>query len=442
MKAPKAGVDDFAASGRAEADLAELPRADVAAGPTCARIADDFLFTWPEADVQIEVTTVKEHSEGITAELAVTLTGRELTWGRLALASTTARGQIAKRLAQQHRALPWGTLIEQACRLTVKALRAGSPLVAVHPAPRPGRQQNLIEGLTIPLGETSVGYGDGDHGKGWIACLVTVALATGHAFPYIRPTRSGLRVAYLDWESTQEDFEARLDAIARGAGLRIPPDLIYYRALSRPLAAEAGPLRADFARLGVQAAVIDSLIPAAGDEPEGTAAAISALNALRSFAGVTRFAISHVSKTSAEQLRGALRPFGSVFMRNLVRSAWEIRRDEDAPADELRLAAFHRKHNLGPKAPAVSLALHFAPDGALTVAGADLTEAPALLARASLPVQIEHALRAGAVTAADLAERLSAPKATIDRTLARLAGRGAIVKLSETKPFSWGLAAR
>src|SRR5687767_13403988 len=109
MKAAKAGVDDFAASGHAEADLVELPRAHVAASPDCTRIADDFLFAWPDADVRIEVTTVKEHSGGITAELAVSLSGRELHWGSLALASTPARGQLVKRLAQQHRALPWGT---------------------------------------------------------------------------------------------------------------------------------------------------------------------------------------------------------------------------------------------------------------------------------------------------------------------------------------------
>jgi hypothetical protein len=442
VKAGKVGADDFAATGHAEADLAEVPRANVAAGPDCTRIADDFLFTWPDAAVGIEVTTVKEHSEGITAELAVSLGGRELHWGRLALASTPARGLLVKRLAQQHRALPWGTLVEQACRLTVREVRAGSPLVAVHPTPRSARQQNLIEGLTVPLHETSVAYGDGDSGKGWIGCLVAVALATGHAFPHIRPTQRGLRVAYLDWETTQEDFEARLDAIVRGAGLTLPPGLVYYRSLSRPLAAEAGALRADFARLGVQAAIIDSLIPASGEEPEGTAAAIGALNALRSFIGVTRFALSHVSKTSAEQLRGPLRPFGSVFMRNLVRSAWEIRRDEEAGPDELLLAAYHRKHNMGPKSPALSLSLRFAPDGALTVAPADLAAAPTLLSRASVSVQLEAALRAGASTSADLAARLAISKATVDRTLVRLAIKGTVIKLSTTKPFTWGLAAR
>jgi AAA domain len=332
--------------------------------------------------------------------------------------------------------------VEQACRLTVREVRAGSPLVAVHPARRSARQQNLIEGLTVPLNETSVGYGDGDSGKGWLGCLVAVALATGHAFPHIRPTQRGLRVAYLDWESTQEDFEARLDAIARGAGLTLPPGLVYYRSLSRPLAAEAGALRADFARLGVQATIIDSLIPASGEEPEGAAAAIGALNALRSFIGVTRFALSHVSKTSAEQLRGPLRPFGSVFMRNLVRSAWEIRRDEEAGPDELLLAAYHRKHNMGPKSPALSLSLHFAPDGALTVAHADLAAAPTLLARASVSVQLEAALRAGATTSAALAARLKISKATVDRTLGRLAIKRTVIKLSTTKPFTWGLAAR
>lgn len=224
-------------------------------------------------------------------------------------------------------------------------------------------------------------------------------------------------------------------AITRGAGLTIPPGLVYYRSLSRPLASEAGALRADFARLGVQGAIIDSLIPASGEEPEGTGAAISTLNALRGFTGVTRLAISHVSKTSAEQTRGALRPFGSVFMRNLVRSAWEIRRDEDAAPEALHLAAFHRKHNMGPKAAPISLALRFATDSAVTVAHADLADAPDLLARAGTSTQILAALRPGAQSVAALADTLRLPPDTVRRSLNRLASRD---KVHPPFPSPWG----
>jgi hypothetical protein len=49
VKPAKVGVDDFAAAGHAEADLADLPRAPVAAQPTCTRTADDFVFAWPDA---------------------------------------------------------------------------------------------------------------------------------------------------------------------------------------------------------------------------------------------------------------------------------------------------------------------------------------------------------------------------------------------------------
>ena len=105
MKPAKVGVDDFAAAGP-DAALADLPRTAVTVEPTRTRIADDFVFEWADAGVRIEVTTVREHSEGITAEMAVSLAGTELHWARLALASTPGRVQLVKRLAQQHRALP------------------------------------------------------------------------------------------------------------------------------------------------------------------------------------------------------------------------------------------------------------------------------------------------------------------------------------------------
>ena len=71
------------------------------------------------------------------------------------------------------------------------------------------------------------------------------------------------------------------------------------------------------------------------------------MNALWSFAGTTRLVLAHVSKAAADQLSGAARPYGSVFVRNLARSAWELRRAEEAGPDELLIAAYHRKSTAG-----------------------------------------------------------------------------------------------
>jgi hypothetical protein len=116
--------------------------------------------------------------------------------------------------------------------------------------------------------------------------------------------------------------------------------------MSRSLADEAPRLRADLARQDVQLIIVDSLVPACGPEPEGADATIRTLNALRSFAGTTRLVIAHVNRNDADKTRGTTRPWGSVFVRNLARAAWEIKRIEtDGP--DLVLGAYLTKRNDG-----------------------------------------------------------------------------------------------
>jgi hypothetical protein len=272
--------------------------------------------------------------------------------------------------------------------------------------------------------------------------LIAVALGTGQGFPYLRPMRRGVTTAYLDWESTEEEVAARVDGICHGLGVDLPPGSILYCPMYRALADEAPRLRADFARHGVSFVIVDSFGPAAGAEPESADSTIRAMNALRSFTDTTKLVLAHLSKAAADQPTGATRPYGSVFVRNLARSAWELRRAEETESGELLVAAYHRKHNGGRRAPAFGLRLRFEPDGAVVVTGADLAEAPDLLARTSISKRVTVALAAGALTIAELAEHLSAPEPTVGRIVRRLREKGHVVPVGDARPPRWGLAAR
>jgi AAA domain-containing protein len=252
----------------------------------------------------------------------------------------------------------------------------------------------------------------------------------------------GVTTAYLDWESTEQEVAARVDGICRGLGVDLPPGSILYRPMHRALADEAPRLRADFARHGVRFVIVDSFGPAAGAEPESADSTIRLMNALRSFTDTTKLVLAHVSKAAADQPTGPTRPYGSVFVRNLARSAWELRRAEEMDSGELRIAAYHRKHNGGRRAPAFSLRLRFEADGAVVATGADLAEAPDLLARTTVSKRVTVALAAGALTVAELAEHLCAPEPTVGRILRRLRETGHVVPVGETRPHRWGLAAR
>lgn len=439
MKAPKAGVDDYAASGHAEADIAELPRADVAAGPVCTRSADDFLFVWPDADVRIEVTTVKEHSEGMTAELAVSLAGRELHWGRLALASTPARGQLVKRLAQQHRALPWGSIVEQACRLTVQSARAGSPAALLDARPFAG-PRFLVDPFVWHT-DCSFLFADGGTGKGFVALLVALVGVTGQPLAGLRSLApAGLRVLYLDWESSAADLSDRLHRLGRGLGLNTA-GLIARLGMDRPLGQDLPRVRSEIARLGTDFLILDSWQLACGvsRDSSGLDTAVSTFQTIRTLSRPA-LAIAHMSKMMADA-KGAARIYGSVFNHNLSRNIWEVKRDPDADPGTLLLGAYHTKINEGPRRPPFGLSFAFDGEtGPVSVARAGLREGgPALLDKLSVPARILSILAPGALTIEEMAEHTGASDDTLGRTVRRLEKNGRLVKLGDGKPFRWGL---
>jgi AAA domain/Toprim-like len=444
-------VSDWLAAGHTPDELRALTDGAptwAAAAPSAApsdarpeRIAEgeNVLIRWPGSHpLEVLAVAPRESDDGVHAEVTVSLAGAVRSWGRLNLVSTAMREGLVKKLRETVPELPWRERLELACRLIVEQVRMGAPLVALRPAPRPGDQRDLIEDV-LPLGETSLIYADGDTGKGWVALLIAVALGTGQAVPHLRPMRRGVTTAYLDWESTEEEVAARVHGIGRGLGVDLPPGSILYRPMYRALADEAPRLRADFARHGVSFVIVDSFGPAAGAEPESADSTIRAMNALRSFTDTTKLVLAHLSKAAADQPTGATRPYGSVFVRNLARSAWELRRAEETDSGELLVAAYHRKHNGGRRAPAFGLRLRFEPDGAVVVTGADLAEAPDLLARTSISKRVTVALAAGALTVAELAEHLSA---SVGRIVRRLRERGHVVPVGDARPHRWGLAAR
>jgi hypothetical protein len=383
------------------------------------------------------VTGLREHAEGITGELAVSHGGVELHWGRLGFASTQTREGVVRKLSGILPDVPWRTIIEIACRATVRALRESSVTVALH-GRRAAGLRYLVDPL-LPLHQVAVVFGDGGAGKGHLA--VALALGVAHAAPLPAGLVAPLRgpVLYLDWESDQDDLD---DRVARqGGGLPLGAGL-HYRRMHRPLVDEAPALRAEVSRLGIGCVVVDSLAPAAGAEPEGADAALRTHNAIRSLGAITCLCLAHVSKAAADQ-RGPARPFGSVFVQNMARSVWEMRRSDDQDGDELRVALYHRKVNGARLHVPLGFRFHFT-DDAITLHGADLREAPDLLARTSTGTQILSALRLGSKSVARLADELEIKPETVKRSLQRLAQRDKVIRLSEAhggkgQEIPWGL---
>lgn len=405
------GADALAVNGLGRATLP--PAAPGSA--TVARLGDDFTFAWATEEVMVEVSMVAEHRDGYAGDLAVSLRGQELHWGRVALASTQGRLTLARRLALQDRTLAWATMIEYACRETVRALRAGAPIERLTGAPLAGPRY-CIEPLWWHS-DLSFLYADVGSLKGFVSLVIALVAASGKTIAGLQSNLGGpVPVLFLDYESNRKDYDDRLGRLCRGVGLDPDAVPLYYRPMMRPLAADLAAVRARMREHDPRLLVIDSWQPAccgSGREVGPADTALATVSAVRAL-GLPTLALAHLSKADAGQ-GGPARIYGSIFNTALSRCAWEIKRDtpEALPGEGRGLKSVlvgltHRKVNNGRYRPPFALEFAFdGEDGPVAVSRGDLRAAgPEVRAKLTLGTQIEMLVADGAKTTGELAEAL------------------------------------
>lgn len=379
--------------------------------PTLQKIGDSYFVGWGQGIV-FEFHHLKDHSDGLSGELSITQEGFLAHWGRLSLASSIARGGAAKSALESKPGLPWRTMVDESCHRVVTATRLGAPVSPLEAKP-PATDKWLVDGL-VPVGDTTIVFGDGGSGKSLFALAFGVCALLGVPLGFWRvgPVQ---KILYLDWESSRSDHEERLWGLT-GPLSPIPEGSILYRPMVRPAAEEASELRALVARHSVDLVICDSLGPACGAEPETAGAATAALNALRSCAPATRLVIAHVSKAEADRTQGHSRPFGSVYVYNLARSVIEAKRGDTTDEREFTLTLTHTKANKGPRRPQTALRWLFDPEGYITIRKGDPE-----MARAPIATRILAQLRSGAQTAQDIASELGVDDRAVRARLGELA---------------------
>ncbi len=403
-------------------------------GPTVRRIGDSYFVAW-EQGIIFEFHHLKDHSDGLAGELSITQDGFLCHWGRLTLASSVARAAAAKAALEAKPGQPWRKMVDASCHEVVLAARQGQPATPLEARkPEPGRW--LVDGL-VPVGETSILFGDGGSGKSLFALAFALCGLTGTplGFWHVGPVK---RVLYLDWEASRSDHEERLWGLA-GPMEPIPEGSILYRPMVRPVAEEASELRAMVAKHQVDLVICDSLGPACGAEPETAGAATAALNALRSCAPATRLVIAHVSKSEADRQQGHSRPFGSVYVYNLARSVIEARRADTTDDREFTLTLTHTKANNGPKRPQAAIRWVWDDEGYISIAKGEPD-----LARAPLTAQLKAALERGSMSVHQLHEATGAAEEQIRARLNDKRNANTFQRLSvhpggKGKEVLWGL---
>lgn len=410
--------------------------------PELRRFGDSFVFTWSEEAIGIGLEGLHRERDGVVAEVTVESTapgfeGHVHGPVRLNLLSTTSQNQLAKILAERVNHVDWHAMLVAACNQAVTRWRHLPPALDLATHIDPGPVKLLLP--SIPDGETTVIYGDGEGGKSLLMLLIGVAALTGVVLPWAASVKEPLHVMLLDWETNARTVASRLHRIVRGYGLEQVPSLMY-REMQHPLAECIEELRADRDKHQIDLFLFDSLSFAVNGSLNEDDVARGAMNAMRSLAPATRIATAHISAESAKATHGTASPFGSRFFWNGMRSGIEIRRAEESPDDIIDLGVFPRKANDVRHEKPYGVRVRFdGMSGPITFTRSDLDASPELASRTPIAQRLRAALRHGAATKLELAEEVGADVKVVDMTLRRMHDVMRIDGHGQGVQATWGL---
>lgn len=390
-------------------------------------MGDRYLVTLP--DVVMEFAHVRDHSDGLAAELMVyrVATG-ERHWARFSLSSTQARAGQVKAVERTGPCPGFAGFLDEACyQITQLARTVGVAVPILAASARNEGITWLVPGL-IPIGDTSVLYGDGGSGKSLLALALAMSGLTGAPLAKserwrVAPLRS---VLYLDWESEVEAHHERLRQLQSDHGTGAVVTGLRHLHMARPLSDMVASVCAELAREPTDLVIVDSLAFAGGGEPESAEAAIRTLAAVRQLGQATKLVIAHVSKQSMAAT-GPARPYGSVFVYNGPRSTiLATGAEAGEPGNKTLTVTYnHEKMNDGPKSPPRALTFCFGDRAINVISGEpDLSKAP-------VAYQIRQALKTGKASVATIAEKVTSTTDTIRKELSRLEKHGTVLKLVE-----------
>lgn len=381
------------------------------------REGDEYVYETDRGDVRVTLGNVRESSGDLTAVVrAYYLNGRGpeplMAPSRLNLVAPRSRAEVAKAIAARGEPMDldvptWGQILEYCCGRTYTAWERGEPFIDLTTFDLlPWDRRELVRGF-LPRNDPLTLFMDGGGGKSTIAAALALSVLTGQeVIPGLPPLEDG-PVLYLDWESNPNEHGHRLHRLAKHYGLTLPERFIYrrnYRAFTDDL----GTFRREVARSKPIFTVVDSAVPASGDEIKDTGAPKYLFNGLRSLSeNMASLVLAHMSKSEAEKDNGRARVMGSVMYENLSRSVWEGRPSASAPPDVLVTGLFHRKMNGGRKRTPFAIRVLYDEDELpRRFERADVKEYPDLEERLPPKDRLHDLLRFGPQTTKDIAAAL------------------------------------
>lgn len=323
-----------------------------------------------------------------------------LSVGDLNFSSVQARSTRAKLLTQRARTgdeVDWHGLVEEFSQKCIQAEREGDPAQDIWSIPEAEKVDDFsVDGIALPRKHPAILFGDGGSAKSYTALYIAGRLAL-----------QGVPVALFDWELSGDEHRERFQMMF---GTQRPP-LIYARCDSA-ITSEADRLARIVKDHKIVYAVFDSISFAVNGPPEAAETAGAYFRAVRRL-DIGSLHIAHINKGED----GDKKPFGSAFWYNGARSIWFVKAAEASPG-RLELGFFHRKSNLGSLRHPVALTLKFESDRT-RFERASIADNPELAEKMSVRQKMYELLGHGALTIAEIAERLDEKPDTVRKTVKR-----------------------
>lgn len=376
---------------------------------------------FPSERVWFSVENVGREGRAVKGELTVMTSAPELDAYIFGPTDVSLMGPrtpsiVAKECRQQCKSLEhldWERMVSRGFRDIVRLEREGEPVVDLAKHQVDERVTNRLDPI-LPDHKPSLIFAYGGVGKTLIACnYFSVMMATGIQSCDFNP--EPCNVLLLDYESDPDENKERDEAVARGFGISLPKDRIFYLPCYQSLTRDVQRIQRLVLDKDIGFIVVDSAAPACGGEAENAEATAKYFNALRSLR-VATLTLAHIPKT------GDKNPFGSVFWTNYPRAVYKLTSNQKPGASTYTLGLIQTKVNWGSRLRPIGIKVTHE-DGAVMFAKTDMSGDPELSKDLSISDRIEAALKMGKQNVEYIAESMDEKPATVRATLNRYKDR-------------------